>query len=315
MTEMLLIGGMIVVSVAMIVYSLLPARRERQEQLLRRISGRKPGDDTAKLKQMAKESAAQKVLKKFTPLAVKPVMPRSEEEMSNLRVKLANAGIRSEAAPGMFLASKTLLGILLFVLALVFTWSSGKSLQQILGLSAFVAGIGFMLPNLWLTMATKQRAEKIRNGLPDSLDLMVITVEAGLGLDAALQRVGEEMRHVHPELSEEMTIATLETQMGVPRAESLSNLAARTGVGEMKSLVAVITQAEKFGTSIAKALRNQADSLRTKRRMKAEERAQKTTVKLMLPLIMFIFPAIFVVLLGPAILQIMRQFLHGGVAG
>jgi tight adherence protein C len=162
-------------------------------------------------------------------------------------------------------------------------------------------------------MASKQRAEKIRNGLPDSLDLMVISVEAGLGLDAAIQRVGEEMRRVHPELSEEMTIATLETQMGVPRSEALTNLAARTAVPEMKSLVAVVTQAEKFGTSIAKALRTQADSLRIKRRLRAEERAQKTSVKLMLPLILFIFPAMFIVLLGPAMLQIMRVFLKGDI--
>lgn len=312
MTEILLIGVLVVVSVAMVIYALMPARREQQEQLLRRMTGRKAGGDVAKLKQVARESATQKVLKRFTPLAMKP---KSEEEMSNLRIKLANAGIRNDAAPMMFLASKTALGVLLLIMALGLTWTSGQDLKHILGLSAFLAGVGFMLPNLWLTLATKQRAEKIRNGLPDSLDLMVITVEAGLGLDAAIQRVGEEMRHVHGELSEEMTIATLETQMGVPRGEALGNMATRTGVGEMKSLVAVVTQAEKFGTSIAKALRNQADSLRTKRRMKAEERAQKTTVKLMLPLILFIFPAIFVVLLGPAILQIVRQFVHGGIAG
>lgn len=313
MMQIILIGVMVVVSVAMIVYSLLPSRRQREEQLLRRMAGRKSGDDESRLRPQARESAAQKVLRTFAPIAVKPVMPKSDEEMSTLRIKLANAGFRSDGAPAMFLASKTLLGIALLVLCLVLTWTSGRALREILGLSAFVAGIGFMLPNMWLWMAKGQRAEKIRNGLPDSLDLMVITVESGLALDAAIQRVGEEMRHVHPELSEEMTIATLESQMGVPRAESLTNLATRTGVAEMKSLVSVITQAEKFGTSIAKALRNQADSLRTKRRLRAEERAQKTTVKLMMPLVLFIFPAIFVVLLGPAMLQIMRQFMKGSL--
>ncbi len=309
MNEIILIGAMVVVSTAMIGYSLWPNRRAQMEQLLRRMSGRKRED--AQLKSSAKESAAQKAMKRLAPIMAKHTMPKSDEEMSTLRVKLANAGFRGDGTPMIFLASKTILGGALLVLSLLLTWSTGQDLKHILGITAFVAGIGFMLPNVWLSLATKQRAEKIRNGLPDSLDLMVITVEAGLGLDAALQRVGEEMRHVHPELSEEMAIATLETQMGVPRSESLNNLATRTGVPEMKSLVAVITQAEKFGTSIAKALRNQADSLRTKRRMKAEERAQKTTVKLMLPLIMFIFPAIFVVLLGPAILQILRQFVNG----
>lgn len=313
MTQIMLIGTMVVISVAMILYSLLPARRDREEQLLRRMAGRKTGDDETWIKQQARVSAAQKVLRRFAPLAIKPVMPRSDEEMSTLRIKLANAGLRSENAPAMFLASKTILGIALLVLTLVFTWMSSQDVRRMVGVSAFVAGIGFMLPNLWLWMATKQRSEKIRNGLPDSLDLMVITVESGLALDAALQRVGEEMRHVHPELSEEMTIATLESQMGVPRSEALANLATRTGVSEMKALVAVITQAEKFGTSIAKALRNQADSLRSKRRLKAEERAQKTTVKLMAPLVLFIFPAIFVVLLGPAMLQIMRQLMQGKI--
>jgi tight adherence protein C len=314
MTQVILIGVMVVLSVAMIIYSLLPNRRDREEKLLRRMSGRRVGDEeSSSLRQQAKPSAAEKVLRKVAPIAVKPVMPKSEEEMSTLRVKLSNAGLRSDSAPAMFLASKTVIGILLLVVALAFTWTSGQETSRILGLSAFVAGVGFMLPNLWLMMATKQRGEKIRNGLPDSLDLMVITVESGLALDAAIQRVGEEMRHVHPELSEEMTIATLETQMGVPRSESLHNLATRTGVAEMKALVAVITQAEKFGTSIAKALRNQADSMRMKRRLKAEERAQKTTVKLMLPLVLFIFPAIFVVLLGPAMLQIMRQFMQGNL--
>ncbi len=311
MAQVILIGVMVAFSVAMIVYSLLPGRRRRQEKLLQRMSGRRTGDEASGLRQAAKPSTAEKMLRKVAPLAVKPVMPKSEEEMSSLRVKLSNAGFRGEAAPAMFLASKTVLGIVLLIVALMFTWTSGQEMSRVLGTSAFLAGIGFMLPNLWLSMATKQRGEKIRNGLPDSLDLMVITVESGLALDAALQRVGEEMRHVHPELSEEMTIATLETQMGVPRSEALQNLATRTGVAEMKALVAVITQAEKFGTSIAKALRNQADSMRTKRRLKAEERAQKTTVKLMLPLVLFIFPAIFVVLLGPAMLQIMRQFMQG----
>ncbi|UCD28716.1 MAG: type II secretion system F family protein [Planctomycetota bacterium] len=140
----------------------------------------------------------------------------------------------------------------------------------------------------------------------------MVSVEAGLALDAGLQRVSEEMHAVHKELSEEMQIATLETQMGVPRAEALENMARRTGVSEMQALIAVITQAERFGTSVAKALRIQAETLRNKRRLKAEERAQKTAVKLMLPLILFIFPSIFVVLVGPAGLKIAKIFSAGG---
>lgn len=166
--------------------------------------------------------------------------------------------------------------------------------------------LGFAAPDFWLSMATSKRAETIRNGLPDTLDLLVISVESGLGLDAAFQRVGDEMRLVHPALSEEIQIVTLESQMGIPRSEALMNLAQRTGIDEVRSLVAIINQAERFGTSIARALRNQSDALRTKRRQAAEERAQKTTVKLMAPLILFIFPAILVVLAGPAALKMIE---------
>ncbi|MBN1490531.1 MAG: type II secretion system F family protein [Phycisphaerae bacterium] len=313
MSMMIVIAVMIVVSVAMIVYALLPNRKEQDATLLRRMSGRSDNAEASSFRAPARESTTERVMKKFAPLAVKPVMPKSDEDMSRLRVRLATAGIRRENAPMMFLASKTMLGIAMTALTLVFTWSSGQDTTHVLGLTAFLGAIGFLLPDVWLWMGTKQRSEKVRNGLPDSLDLMVISVEAGLGLDAAIQRVGEEMRTAHPELSEEMVIATLETQMGVPRSEALHNMAARTGLSEMKALVAVISQAEKFGTSVAKALRNQADSMRVKRRLKAEERAQKTTVKLMLPLVLFIFPAIFVVLLGPAMLQIYRMFVKGAI--
>jgi tight adherence protein C len=313
MTYIILIAVMLVVSVAMILYSLLPDRKEDEAHVLRRMSGRSPEQDVHELRERARRSATEKVLTRFAPLAMKPVMPKSDEQMSTLRVKLANAGLRRENVVSLFLASKTILAVLLAILTFSFASASGHELKNVLGLTALLGGIGFLLPNIWLWLATKQRGDKIRHGLPDSLDLMVISVEAGLGLDAAIQRVGQEMRNVHPELSEEMTIATIEGQMGVPRSEALQNMAARTGVPEMKALVAVVTQAEKFGTSIAKALRNQADSLRTKRRLAAEERAQKTTVKLMIPLVLFIFPAIFVVLLGPAVLQILRQFMEGNI--
>ena len=176
--------------------------------------------------------------------------------------------------------------------------------RNILGLTVFAGALGLMLPNLWLALAIKSRKEKIRHGMPDSLDLMVVTIEAGLGLDAALRRVSEEIKTVHPELSEELVLASLETQMGLSRAESLNNLALRTDVSEMKSLTAILIQAERFGTSIAQAVRTHADSMRVKRSQQAEERAAKTAVKLILPLILFIFPALFVVLAGPAMMKL-----------
>ncbi|HSW45752.1 MAG TPA: type II secretion system F family protein [Phycisphaerae bacterium] len=314
MTQLIILLILVIISVMLIVYSFLPDRRREEEQMLRRMTGRK-GENPELLAVERRKSAATQVLDKVTPLAMKPLMPRSDEEMSTLRGKLAQAGYRSESAVRVFLASKTVLGGLLAVLTLIIAWSGGYDVRQLFGLVATAAGIGFMLPNGWLWLARSQRAEKIRNGLPDSLDLLVVCVESGLALDAGLQRVSEEMRHVHPELSEELQITTLENQMGVPRSEALEHMARRAGIAEMNSLVAVITQAERFGTSVAQTLRTQADMLRIKRRLKAEERAQKTTVKLMLPLILFIFPSIFVVLVGPAVLQLVKTLGSGGGLG
>ncbi len=313
MNELVILGVMVAVSVAMIIYSLMPRRGEKREHILRRMSGARALQEQPLVKGGAKSSAARQVLDKVAPIAMRPVMPKSDEEMSTLREKLANAGFRNESATKMFLASKTLLGCVAATAAAAVAWGGGYESKQLLGIVAFVGGLGFMMPNIWLGIARNKRVERIRNGLPDSLDLLVVSVESGLALDSALQRVSDEMRNVHVELSEEMQIATLETQMGVPRGEALENMSRRTGVPEMKALVAVITQAEKFGTSVAKALRTQADTLRVKRRLRAEERAQKTTVKLMLPLILFIFPSIFVVLVGPAALKIAAVFGQGGL--
>lgn len=315
MTQMLLLLVLVVISAGLLIYSLLPDRREEEETVKRRMAGKRSHVEQPLVATKKKASTAKQMLEKVAPYAMKPVMPRSDAEMSSLREKLAQAGYRQEAVTRYFLASKTIVGGTLALVTLVFAWSAGYDTKQLFGMVASAGGLGFLLPNAWLWLARNQRIEKIRNGLPDSLDLLVVSVESGLALDAGLQRVSEEMNNVHPELSNEMQIATLETQVGVPRAEALENMARRSGVDEMRSLVAVITQAERFGTSVAKALRIQADTLRTKRRLLAEERAQKTTVKLMLPLILFIFPSIFVVLLGPAVIQLMKTLGSGGPLG
>ncbi len=308
--QLLLLGLLLATSVGLIAYSLMPAGKQRETQILRRVAGKRgegkdgqPGAPRA----VQKASAAENLVKRAAPFLSKPAMPKNQQEQSTLRIKLARAGFRSDAAPMMFLASKTVLALMLAVVAVVVGVASGQPTQKLVGLVVFLGGIGFMLPNVWLYLGCKQRCQKIREGLPDALDLMVISVEAGLGLDAAIQRVAKELQHVHVDLSEEFMITTMETQMGVPRQEALENLAERVGLPEIKSLVAVVNQAEKFGTSIAKTLRNQADAMRVKRRQAAEERAQKTAVKLMIPLVLCIFPAIMIVLGGPAMLQLMRQ--------
>jgi tight adherence protein C len=308
MTEIIVVAVLLVVSGILVTHSLLPGRRATKEMVARRMSGRRVVEDKQQIakRKAAKQSTAVGLLKRAAPLLSRPVMPRSDEDQTALRIKLANAGFRRSSAPVVFLGSKTLLGVGLAGLTLMLTWTSGHQPMRIFGMTAFLGGIGFMLPNIWLWLATKQRGEKIGYGLPDALDLMVISVEAGLGLDATIQRVGDELDTVYPELCEEMRLSSMETQMGVPRAEALENMALRTGVAQMKSLVAIITQAERFGTSVAKTLRNQASAMRIKRRQAAEERAQKTAVKLLAPLILFIFPALFVVLVGPAAIQLAR---------
>ncbi|MBN2561489.1 MAG: type II secretion system F family protein [Phycisphaerae bacterium] len=318
--DWLVLLGMVVIAAALVIYSLVPKRREDYSEAVRRRSaGLDARGDAKSLESKAKQRAAgkqhtatNKVFELAAPILSRPVMPKNAEEQSTLKAKLASAGFRKESTPVLFLASKTAAAFACGVIGAVLASSSGKDMLAVAGYAMAGFGVGFMLPNLWLSLTIGRRSEAIRNGLPDSLDLMVVAVESGLALDAAIQRVSDEMGNVHVALAEEFQIASVETQMGVPRAEALSKMADRTAVSEMRALVAVISQAEKLGTSIASALRVQAESLRTKRRQKAEERAQKTAVKLLLPLILFIFPTIFVVLAGPAALQLIKNF-SGGV--
>jgi len=301
-----LLGGLVVVSIVLVIYALWPQSNEGEDAIKRRMSGRKATDETGGARQKAKESVAKRVMETVAPIAVRPSMRQDAEEMSKLRIKLATAGYRGERAPTTFLASKTIVAVCVGAAAAAYALAKGLSLPNAAGAIMIGAGIGFLLPDLWLSSAMQKRKEQIRHGLPDTLDMLVISVEAGLGLDAALQRVADEMKDVHAVLTQELQIVAMEGQMGIPRAEALGNFATRSGLDEARSLVAIINQAERFGTSIARALRNQSDALRTKRRQAAEEKAQKTTVKLMAPLILFIFPAIFVVLAGPAALKMIE---------
>src|SRR5882672_2108492 len=169
-----------------------------------------------------------------------------------------------------------------------------------------VPALGFFLPRFFLKRAMKERQRRIRLALPDALDLTVICVEAGLALDQAMMRVGEDLQHAHPELSGEFHLFNLETRAGKPRAEALRNLAARTGVDDVRGLVGTLIQTDRFGTSVAQALRVHPDSLRTERRQRAEEQAAKTTVKMIIPLVLFVLPSLIFVTVGPAVIQLMR---------
>lgn len=233
-----------------------------------------------------------------------PMMPQTELEQSALRQTLANAGFRSEAAP-MVYSGLRVVCLIVFLLIGVATYLPGQSLnwKAIQGV-VIVTGVGFYLPQIILWWLRKKRQEEIFLTLPDALDLLVVCVESGLGLDAAMRKVCDEMGEHAKVISEEFSLANFQLQMGRPRREVLHDLGVRTGVDDVKALAAILIQADRFGSSIAQALRVQSDSMRTRRKQLAEEKAAKTAVQLLIPLIMFIFPGIFVVLVGPAAINI-----------
>jgi tight adherence protein C len=309
--DMLTIGILIALGAGLIIYSVLPRGKDGRTKLKRRLAGRRVVDETEEIKQQARETATKNLVKRATPVLSRIVMPMSDQEQSQLRDKLTQSGYRSPQAQTIFLAGKTAALALGAIAGAIAGASLGYDLKGTLACVMFAGGGGFILPGMWLGAMVKSRQDKVRRGLPDVLDLLVVSVESGLALDSALKRVGEEMALVHPEVSEEFRIATMETQMGIPRTESLDNMANRVGLDELRSLVSVIAQAERFGTSVAKALRNQGEAMRTKRRQQAEERAQKTAVKLMIPLVLFIFPAMGIVLAGPAAIRLMEAFSGG----
>jgi tight adherence protein C len=236
----------------------------------------------------------------------------SELERGSLRIKLANAGFRSESAATVYLGIRVvcLAGFLLAALFL-FLIKEGFTLKS-MQYTVILGGMGFYLPQIVLWHLRTTRQKEIFLTLPDALDLLVVCVESGLGLDAALRKVTDEMKHHAKTICEELSLANLQLQMGRPRREVLHDLGVRTGVDDVRSLAAILIQADRFGSSIAQALRVQSDSMRTRRRQLAEEKAAKTAVQLIFPLVLFIFPAIFVVLVGPAAIQIQKNLLNRG---
>jgi tight adherence protein C len=240
-----------------------------------------------------------------------PLMPKTELEQSQLKVKLANAGFRSESAANVYLGLRFISLIVFLIAGLAYTFQQNglnltfKSLVPL----GVMTGVGFYLPSIILWYLRKKRQEAIFLSLPDALDLLVVCVESGLGLDAALRKVTDEMKDHAKVICEELSLANFQLQMGRPRREVLHDLGVRTGVDDVRSLAAILIQADRFGSSIAQALRVQSDSMRTRRKQLAEEKAAKTAVQLIFPLVLFIFPGIFVVLVGPAAINIYNAML------
>jgi tight adherence protein C len=276
-----------------------PATRERNEK---RGSG-----STA--------DAMSKILKMPTPKLAKPLTPKNEQDAGKLKQKLTQAGLRSETAPSIFLGLKFIGLMVGFVLGggsfLYFKGMTQESMMYSVG----VAGLAFYLPDVVVWFIKRNRQEAIFLGLPDALDLMVVCVEAGLGLDQAMRKVAEEMKVTYRIIAGEFALCNFQLQMGRSRTEVLHELGSRTGVDDLRALAAILIQAEKFGSSVAQALRVQSDAMRIRRRQLAEERAAKTAVKLIFPLVLFIFPAIFVVLVGPAAITMVNEMfpaMNGG---
>ncbi len=233
-------------------------------------------------------------------------VPSSKAETADLRTQLIRAGYRSEGAP-MVLYGLKIVAVLAMLVPCVMLESDMPS-NPVMKLALMASGVaaGWILPRFVLEKKVAKRQNIIRLSLPDALDLMVVSVEAGLGLDQAIQHVGRELQESHPELSEELSLVTLEMRAGKRRSEALRNLAERTGEPEIRKLVAILIQNDRFGTSMGESLRNHSDFLRIRRRQEAEERAGKVGVKLVFPIFFFILPSMMIVAAGPGILQIFK---------
>ncbi|MEC7408259.1 MAG: type II secretion system F family protein [Planctomycetota bacterium] len=275
---------------------------------LRKKQHRKDLSELADENTNTKQTLTQVLEKATSPLA--ETVSGNEKEMSQLKEKLMNAGFRRESAPVVFKSIQFAGVVAGLVAGGVFGMIADGMNQGMAMKTAIGMILGFMVPNLFLEQLVKARKQKIFLGLPDALDLMVVCVEAGLGMDQALRKVAEEMAKSHPEIGEEFSIANQQLQFARPRAEVLKALGLRSGVEDLKQLASILIQADKFGSSVAAALRVQSDAMRVKRRQIAEEKAAKTAVQMIFPLVLFIFPGIFVVLVGPAAINMYRNMLQ-----
>ncbi|MGH7176448.1 MAG: type II secretion system F family protein [Tepidisphaeraceae bacterium] len=252
------------------------------------------------------------IMQRLSAAAAKPLLPKRRDEQSRLRKRLGFAGFYTNSAMHIFVGSK----ILIMAAGALGGFVAGLMVTEYFALTVWMSAmcglLGYMLPTIWLSLEIRRRQWALQTSLPDALDLMVVCVEAGLTIDAAIQRVGQEIALAHADISRELGITHMETRLGVSRIDALRNLGKRTGSAPLQSLAAMLVQAEKFGTSIGQALRVHADSLRVKRQHLAEEKAAKTTVKLAFPVVLFIFPTVIMVLGGPAFILLFKSPLFSG---
>jgi tight adherence protein C len=291
------IGVLVFIAVFSVGYAMFGRSRTLEQRVRQTGEGEKTGS-RFNLRDLIKGSEHI-----FKPLG--EMIPRSPEEMGRQEKRLVTAGFRRKDAPVLFYGVKLALAILLLI---GFT-AGGYMRENPLLYVVLAVLLGALVPDFWMSRRIKKRKENIQLAIPDALDLTVVCVEAGLALDQSLMRIGQEIRPIHRDLSDELRLLNLEVNAGKTRAQSLRNLASRTEVDDLKALVAVLIQTDRFGTSVAQSLRVFSDSLRVKRRQRAEERSAKTTIKMIPPLVFFIMPSIFVVVLGPAIITLVQEFL------
>ena len=299
MTDQLLILVCTFLAVACAAYFVAQLMTNREgKQIRHRLSGQaRPG------RAEKRRAGIIPLLQRIGQAAAEPFMPKSRERQSGLRQSLARAGIYSPSAARVVTGSK----VILMLVGVIGGYLFGLAWDMPALALALGGIVGYLLPTLWLRAKIKSNQRSLTYGLADALDLLVVCVEAGLTVDSAMQRVGQELALAHPALSRELGIAHMETRVGLARMDALRNLGTRTNNAALQSLAAMLIQAERFGTSIASALRIHADTLRQNRQHAAEEMAAKASVKMTFPLVLFVFPATFIVLAGPTVLKMMQS--------
>jgi tight adherence protein C len=269
-----------------------------------KLRSRLAKSDEQEASQVIVESKGLKpLLERLGQAAAQPFMPTNREKQSGMRKQLALAGVYSPKAMKVLTGAK----VIFLVGGILGGYAIGLATGMMVLGFALGGLFGYLVPTIWLRQKIKSNQRQLNYGLPDALDLMVVCVEAGLTIDAAMQRVGQELSIAHPSISRELAVTHMETRVGVSRTDSLKNMGTRTGNPALQSLASMLTQAERFGTSIGTALRVHADTLRQHRQAQAEEMAAKASVKMSFPLVLFIFPATFIVLAGPVVIGLMKS--------
>jgi len=273
-------------------------------RMLRQLGNPVITDERSRLIAQPAEPQTSTIVTVLTSIGSK--IPSSDTEVANLKLELTRAGYRTDKALPVFYTLRIVSTVVMMVLGLVMQAKMPPNPTMTVALVVFGCAAGWVLPKSFLAKKVLKRQETLRLSLPDALDLLVVSVEAGLGLDQAIQHVARELQVSHPQLSEELSLVMLEMRAGKRRQEALRNFGERTGEGEIKKLVAILVQNDRFGTSMGESLRTHSDFMRTRRKQDAEERAAKVGVKLVFPIFFFILPSMLIVAAGPGILQIFK---------